>query len=90
MWNLKVKAGKERLNFSVYRQSIQNLVALSEYMNFTVKIEFIYSDKTTKFEKIPKCCLALLDIFQNFVAFSEYMNNNMVKIKFVYSEKAKQ
>ena len=48
----KVKAGKERLNFSVYRQCVQNFVAFSEYMNFdTVKIKFIYSEKTTKFEK---------------------------------------
>ena len=58
---------KERLNFSVYCQFVQNFVAFSENMNFdTVKIKLIYSEKTTKFEKIPKCCLALLDNFSKF------------------------
>ena len=34
---------KERLNFSVYRQSVQNVLAFSEYMTFDmVKIKFTY------------------------------------------------
>ena len=66
-----MKAGKERLNFSVYRQCVQNFVAFSEYMNFdTVKIKFIYSEKAKHLEKIPKCYSTLLSNIKKVARFS--------------------
>ena len=49
-----------------------------------VEIEFIYSEKATKFCEIFFLVLYVVpvksrvEISQNFVAFSEYMNSNMI------------
>ena len=62
----------------------QIFVAFSEYLKFInpflwishKKLKFIYSEKATKFCEISTEDLTgtTVDISQNFVAFSEYMN----------------
>ena len=68
--------------------------------NFLEVVKFIYSEKATNFCKISTVDLSYVvtvkstvEISQNFVAFSEYMNFNgsgkaCTKVKFIYSEKA--
>ena len=57
--------------------------------NYVMSLKFIYSEKATKFCKISTLLLSYVvpvkskvDISQNFVAFSEYMNFNIHAHKF--------
>ena len=70
----------------------QNFVAFSEYTNFNqiftqiyinCFVKFVYSEKATNFCEISTLLLSTVhtdkskvEISQNFVAFSEYMNFN--------------
>ena len=52
-----------------------------KHFNLKVQVKFIYSEKATKLWKIPTLFLTActgvnskVEISQNFVAFSEYMN----------------
>ena len=61
-------------------------------MNFSFVLKLIYSEKATKFCEISNVDLTVttedkskVEILQNFVAFSEYMN--FTKIVLTYCEK---
>ena len=70
--------------------------------NSNVEVKFIYSEKATKFCEISTVDLSyvvpvksMLEIFQNFMAFSEYMNFTKnfkvcrnASVKFMFSKKA--
>ena len=60
-----------------------------------IVVKFIYSEKAAKFCEISTNYLSyvlpvkqLVEISQNFVAFSEYMNFNRLSISILFSEAA--
>ena len=62
---------------------------------FEIVLKFIYSEKTTKFCEISTLILSYVvpvkskvEISQNFVAFSEYMNFNCHPLQSISSSKS--
>ena len=54
---------------------------LSAQKNIKVFVKFICSEKATKFCEISTLLLSyVVEIFQNFVTFSEYMNFDWTKV----------
>ena len=92
------------------RKIFSNYVAFSENLNFTVHrqktmvIKFIYSEKATNFWEISTVDLSYVvtvkskvEILQNSVAFSEYMNFNhfarvfqLIKTELCWSKKGNE
>ena len=67
---------------------VSSLLGLGPTLMHRTVLKFVYSEKATKFFEISTLLLSAVhtdkskvEISQNFVAFSEYMNFNKVNLK---------